>query len=355
MIDVSRLARSVLDSERFGLEVWRASVLGEADSVLRELVDSGADVAIYRLPTSASHGIKQLAQRGFEVINAGVLVYYTMDLANYEPPPLRNSDLHITPTMQSDDEELAQLVDISFDGYVSHYLANPLFAPDKALAGYREWTLSHRLDNGRTASWVARRNGRIVAFACCEFDRANRVCNGGIYGVLPGESKGGLFGDLIRYTQRHFKAQGFSEMRMSTKVDNFAVQKVWIREGYHLYATYDTLHVNALLSAGTESAQARKVPFDAAHADGLLLEPAFSRLMREQHRGTAPTLQMVSEVLLAPLIPGGKHTLSVRVPAVRSPDALQRAVATVHDQSGTLCVLGYGTFRTDASDAIVQA
>lgn len=343
MLDISRLKRSPPDSDRFGLEVWRASAVDD-DAVLTELIASAADVAIYRLPTSASDAVKRLSGHGFEVIHAGTLVYYTLDLTRYLPPPLRNGDLDITAAVASDDEALARLIDASFDGYVSHYLANPLFAPDKALAGYREWALRHRLDAGRTATWVARRNGRMVAFACCEFDTASGVCNGGIYGVLPEESKGGLFGDLIRFTQRHFKEQGFTEMRMSTKVDNFAVQKVWMREGYHLYAAYDTLHVNALLSAGRGSASTRRVQFPAAgqrrmSADGLLLEPEFSAMLREAHAGLA--LSTMSQALLAPLVPGREHVLSVRTPGLSTRDDRQRAVAMLHDDAGTLCVLGY--------------
>ena len=66
------------------------------------------------------------------------------------------------------------------------------------------------------------------------------------------ESGGGIYGDLIRHTQADFASRGFSTMLVSTQVNNFAVQKVWAREGFHLFEAWDTYHVNALLSAAPE-------------------------------------------------------------------------------------------------------
>lgn len=241
MLEHAGLARSAPDSDRFGLEVWRATRL-DGDP-LPQLLASGADVAIYRLPVGSSQPVRALAQRGFEVIDAGVLVYYTVDLRRYVPAAPVNREVAITQATPQDDAAMARLVDASFADYSSHYLANPLFPRALALAGYREWALRHRA-GARTSSWIARRAGEVVGFACCEADATRGIANGGIYGVLPSESGQGLFGDLIRHTQRHYRELGFIEMRMSTKIDNYAVQKVWAREGFHLYAAYDTLHVN---------------------------------------------------------------------------------------------------------------
>lgn len=348
MLEVSRLARAPLDSARFGLEVWRATEIGAPASVLPELVASGADVAIYRLPPSASGPVARLAQSGLEVIHAGVLVYYTLDLTRHDPPPPRNPDIAIVPTTAADDAELAALVDASFGGYASHYLANPLFAPDRVLAGYREWTLRHRLDHARTASWVARRDGRLVAFACCAFDAAGGVCDGGIYGVLPGEARSGLFGALIRHTQRHFKDAGFREMRMSSKADNFAVQKVWMREGFHLYAAFDTLHVNALLSAGAADATTTVLASFDGHDPWRRLQPAFEALLRERAGDRDVAIARMSLTATAASGPAGAVELSLRVPDVGASDVLRRAVAVVRDGAGTVRALGHARF--DAKD-----
>lgn len=271
MLEHAPLARSAADSARFGLEVWRATRLdGDA---LPALLDSGADVAIHRVPVGSAQPLRALRGPGFDVVDAGVLVYYTVDLARHAPRAVTDDGIAITPATPDDLPDMAMLVESSFDRYDSHYLANPLFDRALALAGYREWALGHA-GGSRTDAWIARRDGAAVAFACCETDAAAGIANGGIYGVLPSEWGRGLFGNLIRLTQHHYRDLGYREMRMSTKVDNYAVQKVWGREGYHLYATYDTLHVNAMLTAASMpgAARATGAPLSAttlsgAHAD----------------------------------------------------------------------------------------
>lgn len=348
MLEFDRLRRSATESDRFGLEVWRASAIGDAASVLPELVASGADVAIYRLPTPDAAPVRALAMLGMEVIRATPLVYYTLDLGDYLPRPRHNHDIDIAEATADDDAELDRLVEGSFQHYPSHYLANPLFDPVDVVAGYREWALGHRRDPSRAAAWVARREGRMVGFACCEFDSARRICNGGIYGVLPGASGGGVFGDLIRHTQVHFKALGYLEMRMSGNVDNFAVQKVWVREGFHMYAAFDTLHVNALLSAGRTARGALAWPPPQGRAGTAALHAvggATGELLAELHPSQHVLLHGISLVDLPPDVDPGPHVLSVRTPATPRAGAAQRATLLVHDARQAPRLLGYASYR----------
>ncbi|MGY0650743.1 N-acetyltransferase family protein [Luteimonas sp. A537] len=333
MLERSTLARSALDSARFGLEVWRAARL-DGDP-LPGLLDSAADVAIYRLPVGSSAPVRALVAQGFDVIDAGVLVYYTLDLARYAARPVVNRDVTISLATAGDDEVVGALVEGSFGGYASHYLANPLFTRSLALAGYREWALRHRSDPG-TTTWIARRQGRAIAFASCQADRQAGIANGGIYGVLPSEAGGGLFSDLIRHTQAHYRDLGFGEMRMSTKADNFAVQKVWSREGFHLYAAFDTLHVNAMLSAAARPVATRHAPGAAAgDADGRLPDGEFAALA-SQAAGVPLVPVSRSTLRLAGLAAGRGHVLTVRA-GWPSLGGMLRANAWLHDDHGRAC------------------
>lgn len=334
MPEQSALARSALDSARFGLEVWRATRLG--GDPLRELLDSAADVAIYRLPVGASAPVRALVAHGFDVIDAGVLVCYTLDLASHAPRPRVNGAVTIHLATADDDEALGSLVEDCFRGYASHYLANPLFAPGRALAGYREWAMRHRGDAG-TTTWIARRDGRAVAFASCEADRSTGIVNAGLYGVLPSESGRGLVSDLVRHTQAHYQRLGFSELRISSKVDNFAAQKVWSREGFRLYAACDTLHVNAMLTvAARPTATRRYAPGAVAAGAAGQLPTADLAALASQAAGTVLLPVSQSSLQLAGIDPASGHVLTVRA-GWPSLDGTVRANAWLHDDHGRAC------------------
>lgn len=347
MVDPARLAHAPHESKRFGLQVWRASAIGAATSVLSELIDSAADVAIYRLPVGVSHPVAALAQSGFDLVHAGVLVDYTLDLERYVPRALRDPALQIRRVQAADDNALAALVDAVFAGYVTHYAGNPLFDAGSAIAGYREWTLRARHDTAQAACWVAHRDDRLVAFAMCTLDVEHGICIGGLYGVLPGDSGRGVFSDLMRETQSHFKREGYREMRMSTKADNLVSQKVFAREGFHLYAAFDTLHVNALLSAGLDTAITRSFRFD----DDFCTMP-LQRVLADalDVNGTRPLIE-VAQVVLAAAPTHVQYTLTVTAPHLPRADGLRRAIARVRAPDGTLVLLAHASARDTVTTA----
>ena len=49
---------------------------------------------------------------------------------------------------------------------------------------------------------------------------------------------------------RYFKDSRYQTFTIPTQIQNFAVQKVWVREGLKLTAASDTYHVNAFLNCG---------------------------------------------------------------------------------------------------------
>lgn len=365
------LAPSPLDSARFGLRVFRGKGDGLHEREFFEsLVAEGVDVAIVRTPAGTG-GWARLARYGLQPIHADTLVYYEVDLGTYEPRPLRNTDLVFAQARDADREALAHLVRTTFDGYVSHYHANPLFDPASILAGYMEWATGFIAADapGRT-TWVARRGETIVAFACCSHDEAGSQCEGVLYGVHPEHAGGGLYGDLIRHTQADFRARGFRRMAVSTQVWNYAVQKVWAREGYALARAYDTWHVNAMLHGGATMVD-RTLSFDAAqvarfadatgdanpvHFDdgaaraagfpgrishGMLVGGELSRIFGMETPGPGTLFLRANLVFLKPVFPDRPYRLQVRNAAGGEPRGYVPAVATVTDADGGLCVLCY--------------
>jgi GNAT superfamily N-acetyltransferase len=358
MTTTAPLQPSPLDTARFDLQVWRGRVEQvEAKSLATQILDARCDVAVVRTPAAGGDGMQALARWALPVLHADTLVYYRCDLARHAPAPLANRDLAFSLGVPADLPELRGLIAHTFSQYVAHYHANPLFPREKILAGYQEWAENHLTDAGATL-WVARRDGRIAAFAACHEHEAQAggppVYEGVLYGVAPEAAGGGVYGDLIRHTQAVALQRGALEMKVSTQVHNFAVQKVWAREGFTLFEALDTWHVNALLSAG-EVLVDRPLSFSAdqtsrfAEASGdtdpLRLDEAaalaaveLSRVLGTQIPGPGTVISHMDLAFLRPLLADQTYRLLVRVPSGLR-DGPMHVVAQVEDAQGQACML----------------
>ncbi|NOT87230.1 MAG: GNAT family N-acetyltransferase [Lysobacter sp.] len=361
------LVHSDLDSRRFGIDIARARLDAMTPKALAtEVLSSGIDVAIVRLPAGQSSGINELRNWALPVLHADTLVYYKCDLTRHEPTALRNIDLDFSIASHSDMGELESLILSTFENYVSHYHANPLFPPGSILAGYLEWALGHLQGSGRTL-WVARRGGRIAAFAAChriDMDTAEGI----LYGVRPEEAGGGLYGDLIRHTQAVAKAEGAKTMIVSTQVDNFAVQKVWAREGFHLFEAWNTYHISALMSCGEMikhkelrftaeeirrfaeatgdmnplhldalAAAASGLPAPIAH--GVMTLGEMSRVLGMETPGHGTVILHMDVAYLRPVIADRTYTMNMR--EVRADHSTRpfKVITTVRDAENSVCIV----------------
>lgn len=368
---MATLTYSDLESRRFGLRIHRAELQELAEkSLMGQIVAENVDVAIIRLPAGAPTGSWRLGRYGLPTLHADTLVYYALDLASHAPQPLRNPDLAFAEAAAGDAPALHALVEATFDGYTSHYHANPAFPAPQVLAGYLEWADGYiqGAGSGRT-TWVARRGGAVVAFACCKFDAASATCEGILYGVHPAHAGGGLYGDLIRHTQSEFKARGFRRMEVSTQVWNYAVQKVWSREGFVLARALDTFHVNAMLSAADrmvehevlfthdqvehfamasgdsnplhlDDALARAAGFRGRLTHGMLAGAELSRIFGTEVPGAGTLFLRANMIFLRPILAGEPHTLRIRYRSAEGSRTTQ-AVATIADAHGRICLLAY--------------
>lgn len=368
-MDSEVVSHSPLDSARFGLDVVRCKQESvDSKAIAKAIFASECDVAILRVP-SASEGIDGVSRWALPLIHADTLVYYKCDLRTYSPVPLRNSELRFRKAGPGDLDGLRALIAETFRNYRSHYHANPLLEREKILAGYQEWAEGHALATERTL-WIVERDGRLAAFAACSEAADGQTCEGVLYGVSPQESGGGIYGDLIRHTQFDFAKRGFSTMLVSTQVNNFAVQKVWAREGFYLFEAWDTYHINALLSArnrvyensvrftkdqiaafATASGDVNPIHLDdeAAHAagfpsrisHGVLAAAELSRILGTEVPGPGTVFGRLDMTFLRPVLAGEPYHLALKIPGGIRPSGHMHAVFEIRDLQTRLCVYAH--------------
>jgi hypothetical protein len=239
---------SKVESERFFMNIFREKINDiDIKSIQKEILKKKIDISIIRIPTDKTDCAIKLDIIGFPYIMADTLVYYMCDIEKYIPKKLRNVDLQFEICTENKINILSELIDKIFYNYSSHYKSNYFFDKKLVIEGYKEWACNFIGLADKIVFLVKKRNN-IIGFATCSWNELEKTCEGVLYGVLPELSGGGIYTDIIRFTQDYYKSKGIIKMLVSTQIQNVAVQKVWSKEGFFLFESFNTIHINSLLS-----------------------------------------------------------------------------------------------------------
>lgn len=118
---------SPFDSARFGIRVERGSFNTESPlaELLASISSSSADLLILRVPAGRTDIALALQQTGEIVIPADTLVYYGIDLT----PESGTWAPSVRRATAADRPAIIDIAAAGFQGYRSHYAANPLIPP----------------------------------------------------------------------------------------------------------------------------------------------------------------------------------------------------------------------------------
>jgi len=231
---------SLEESKRFNKRVFRGK-MNDIDEklIFKDLIDNSVDIAIIRVPVESIHNLYRLENLNIPYLVADTLVYYNVRLSDYPINPIVNKDI----------ADLATLVSEIFQEYHNHYFSNPFLNRNDIIEGYIEWAKNYirTIQEDKTVFLIKKQNN-YIAFLTCSISFEKSEGEGVLYGVLSSESGNKIYSDMIRYTQKYMKNLGIKKMIVSTQVHNYAVQKVWMREGFSMYSSCNTIHVNAFLS-----------------------------------------------------------------------------------------------------------
>lgn len=359
---------SDVESKRFGLNIVRGnSEKIELKNIQSQIMDKLADIMFLRIPSTNAFEIINLSRLGYEYFQADTLVYYLADFNKYKPKDLRNEDLIFKKAKSSDKPLLKEMVNEIFQGYTNHYFSNPYIKKDDILSGYTEWVVNF-IDNKSTEVFIAYKNNQAIAFATCSSD--NEVAEGVLYGVMPNSSGSGIYSDLIRYTQKYYFKQGILKMKVSTQVQNYAVQKVWSREGFYMNESYATIHINSFLNYSLhkdkvfyldvkeqhiidyaevskdfnvihfDDEEAKRSGFKSKVAHGLLASGEISRIFGTEYPGKGAIFMNNKNVFLAPFYPNQKYKFVLTTP-YKNEKGIYMCVVKVFDVNEELVMLSY--------------
>jgi 3-hydroxybutyryl-CoA dehydratase len=240
------MSYSRVESDRFQLSVHRFKYDEVDRDALREIRAAKPDIAIVRIPSEKVDQVARLELYGVAPLVTDTLVYYGRDLSESDLGEIRNRDLEFRLGSDKDRDRLSHLIGEIFAGYRNHYAGNPILPGSEILDGFVEWGLSYLQEDEDYICWVLYDGERPVAFANCK--RYDDCLEGVLFGVSSEYSGRGIYGDLMTFTQRDAIRRDCTRMIVSTQIQNLAVQKAWVRRGFRLYESWNTVHLNLLMS-----------------------------------------------------------------------------------------------------------
>ena len=366
MDTLEALNYSSIESMRFNLKVYRG-MFKEIDpnDFLTTVIKERVDIAIIRIPSERQDSLVHLDETSLPYLIADTLVYYYVDFKIYEPNKLRNRDLVFVEFHSKHFKMMDKLVSEIFYTYKNHYTSNPLLAAD-IVEIYKEWARSYVTDKKKgKQSWLVNKGNQFIGFALCSFERDES--EGVLFGVSPSAVGGGVYGDCIRFTQRFFKKNNYSTMKVSTQVYNYAVQKVWGKEGFFMKKSFFTVHVNSLMHTSQIKKELFELTFSSddvrqySDINRLQIEKQFTYSNRSKER-IVPELMINSIIskyystkfpgddtvfirysykFLKPIYQNQPYRFEISFPFFNPEKGICKSLVRISDIDGDLCLFSY--------------
>lgn len=365
------LEYSDIESRRFNFNVYRGVCEDiKEKNILEFILENNVDVAIIRVPSGNQKKIFRLNKLGMPYIIADALVFYCVNLSKYSPRDLKNKDIIFVKCSQDGHNVLGELVENIFQDYDNHYFSNPLLGKSLIMEGYKEWAQSY-VTNERDGcvSWIIKKSDSPIGFATCKFNEENSQCEVVLNGVVPNEAGRGIYSDLIRFIQNYFKNKGFATMLVSTQLQNYAVQKVWNREGFVIEKSYITIHINSMmsfsvipkttieftvskediLSYGRLSGGKNPIHYEAESerygglkreiSHGLVVDSLLSKYYGTEFPGSGTLLISNNTKYLKPIYIDTNYQLVISFPYIHG--EIYHSLAKIVDDENRICALSY--------------
>ena len=363
------------ESARFKMNIYRgyfnALQRDNITKIKKSILNNDVDTAIFRIPTEELQYISKLDNIGFPYIVADTLVYYYVDFKKSTIHNIKNENLEFVRINESDIELLNLLVDDIFVEYNNHYSSNPYFSTDNIIEGYKEWARGLIDENEGKIGWFVKKNNENIGFATCSYDSNENISEGVLYGVKPSASGGGIYSDIIRFTQKYFEKLNITQMKVSTQIQNYAVQKVWSREGFVLKQSFNTIHINSLLNMskipkkemdicitkkeiedyGRVSGDINDIHFNDNYAKslglngriahGLISNAILSKYYGTTYPGKGTFFLSYKYIFYKPIYPDVTYKVIISFPYYNPNNNRYLSIAKIIDSDSNLCLISY--------------
>lgn len=233
---------SEVESQRFGLRVGRFSIASDSDlsdnEVVETIKNSGFDLIILRYPSTRLRLGAMVAESTKNSFQADTLLCFSRTIHGADTA-LRSGEFGVRFAHSGDDEAIRNVALKAFDSYSSHYAANPQIDMSKILDGYVDWASRQLID----ASVVLVHESRqINGFLTLKIE--NGLAEIVLNAVDPDMQNQGVYQRLIESAVHYASANDCEKIVTSTQSTNYKVMRAWVKNGFDVYLSLNTIHVN---------------------------------------------------------------------------------------------------------------
>ena len=181
-----------------------------------------------------------LEDAGFRIMDT--LVYYGRKTGDLPPRPACPEGVTCRLAEPSDASAVADVARVGFTAYMGHYHADPRLDSAAADAAYVEWAETSTAQCSYHAPVIlAKHRGQVAGFLTLRKNTVDEV-ELVLSAVHPKLNGKGLYSVIIHEGLRLAKSLDARTVITSTQIDNWAVQRVWIRQGFLPIRSVHTLH-----------------------------------------------------------------------------------------------------------------
>jgi len=235
------IAISAADTDRFGLVYVRANHVAKSDiaGMLAYCREHRAGVCVARCDAGDFAAMEALEDESFRLKDT--LVYYeaTLDPSAIPAPRLA---VPVRAVKAGEGDAVGALARAAFTDYFSHYHADPRLDRGKVDDAFVDWARRSCADKSVADEvFVADDGGTLGGFATLRFNDATEG-EGVLFGVHPNYQGKGIYRDFMITGMRWCLEHGRGRMIVSTQINNYTVQRAWVRLGFRHYRSFYTLH-----------------------------------------------------------------------------------------------------------------
>jgi GNAT superfamily N-acetyltransferase len=232
---------SETDTDRFGLVYVRATNVAKSNiaDALAYCRRHGAGVCIARCDAGDFAAMEALEDEGFRLKDT--LLYYEATLTQ-APIPEPRLAIPIRAATAGEGDAVGALARAAFADYFSHYHADLGFDRAKVDDAFVDWARRSCQDQSvADRVFVADDGDALGGFATLRFNDGAEG-EGILFGVHPSYQGKGIYRDFMITGMRWCLEHGRTRMIVSTQINNYTVQRAWVRLGFVHYRSFYTLH-----------------------------------------------------------------------------------------------------------------